>query len=94
MTVGIPRGKGKYKGKLPIICFSCNKVCHIAARYLDREEKHERKERKYKGRKMTKTIGETSITKTKVRNLISLLKRKLIMNLIVTICLCSYERRF
>ena len=26
------RGKGKYKGKLPIICFNCNEVGHIAAR--------------------------------------------------------------
>ena len=42
------RGRGKYKGKLPIICFSCNKVGHIAARCPDREDKDERKERKYK----------------------------------------------
>ena len=26
------RGKGKFKGKLPIICFNCNEVGHIAAR--------------------------------------------------------------
>lgn len=26
------RGKGKFKGKLPIICFNCIKVGHIAAR--------------------------------------------------------------
>jgi hypothetical protein len=25
----LPRGKGKYKGKLPIICFTCKKVGHI-----------------------------------------------------------------
>lgn len=25
------KGKGKYKGKLPIICFNCNEVGHIAA---------------------------------------------------------------
>ena len=26
------RGKGKFKGKLPIICFNCNEVGHVAAR--------------------------------------------------------------
>ena len=26
------RGKGKFKGKLPIICFNCNEVVHIATR--------------------------------------------------------------
>ena len=26
------RGKGKFKGKLPIICFNCNEVGHIAAK--------------------------------------------------------------
>ena len=26
------RGNGKFKGKLPIICFNCNEVGHIAAR--------------------------------------------------------------
>lgn len=26
------RGKGKFKGKLPIVCFNCNEVGHIAAR--------------------------------------------------------------
>ena len=24
------RGKGKFKGKLPIMCFNCNEVGHIA----------------------------------------------------------------
>ena len=26
------RGKGKFKGKLPIICFNCNEIGHISAR--------------------------------------------------------------
>ena len=26
------KGKGKFKGKLPIICFNCNEFGHIAAR--------------------------------------------------------------
>ena len=45
------RGRGKYKGKLPIHFFSCNKVGHIAVHCLDKEDKDERKERKYKGRR-------------------------------------------
>ena len=28
------RGKDKYKGKLPIICSSCNKVGHIVVKCL------------------------------------------------------------
>lgn len=42
------KGNGNYKGKLPIIYFSCNKGCHISTRYLDKDE---RKERKQKGRR-------------------------------------------
>ena len=45
------RGKWKYKGKLSIIYFSCNKVGHIATRCPKREDTNERKERKYKGRR-------------------------------------------
>ena len=26
------KGRGKYKGKAPLICFSCKEVCHIATR--------------------------------------------------------------
>ena len=33
------RGKGKYKGKLPIIFFNCHEVGHIAARYPDKSNK-------------------------------------------------------
>ena len=43
------RGRGKYKGKLPIIYFACNKVGHIVARCPVREDKDERNESKYKG---------------------------------------------
>ena len=49
MTRRLSRGKGKYKGKLPIIYFSCNKVGHIIIRYPDREDKDEGKESNYKG---------------------------------------------
>lgn len=46
----LSRGRGKYKGKLPLIYFSCNKVGHISARCSNRENKDEKRERKYKGR--------------------------------------------
>ena len=35
------RGKGIFKGKLPIICLNCNEVGHIAARFPEK--------RKFKG---------------------------------------------
>ena len=31
------RGKGKFKGKLPIMCFNCNEVGYIVARCLEKE---------------------------------------------------------
>ena len=43
------RGKGKFKGKLPIICFNCNEIGHIAARCP--EKKNYRGSDKYKGRR-------------------------------------------
>ena len=45
------RGRGKYKGKLPIICFRCNNVNHIATRCPNREDKDETREINYKGRR-------------------------------------------
>ena len=32
------RGKGKFKGKLPIVCFNCNEVGHIAARCKQKKD--------------------------------------------------------
>ena len=43
------KGKGKFKGQLPIICFNCNEVGHIAARCL--EKKNYRGGDKYKSRR-------------------------------------------
>lgn len=31
------RGKGKFKGKLPIMCSNCNELGHIAARCLEKK---------------------------------------------------------
>lgn len=44
----LPRGTSKYKGKLPLKCFSCNKIGHITTNCpnSDRKEKF----RKYKGK--------------------------------------------
>ena len=43
------RGKGKFKGKLPIICFNCNEVGHAATRC--REKRSYKGNEKYKGRR-------------------------------------------
>ena len=32
------RGKGKFKGKLPIICFNCNEVGHIVTRCTQKKD--------------------------------------------------------
>lgn len=46
-----PRGKGKYKGKLPLKCFSCNKIGHIATRCPDNENKEKSNRFKSKAKK-------------------------------------------
>ena len=40
------RGKVKFKGKLPIICFNCNEVGHIAARCTLKKNYKERSKNK------------------------------------------------
>lgn len=51
MARRLKRGKGKYEGKVPIICFSCNKVGHIAARCPNRDDKDEERDRKHKDKR-------------------------------------------
>ena len=46
MAKRLPRGKGKFKGKLPIIYFTCKKVGLIVARCPHREDNDERKGKK------------------------------------------------
>ena len=43
------RGKGKFKGKLLIICFNCNEVGHIAARCT--QKKNHKEGSKYKNKR-------------------------------------------
>ena len=45
------RGRGKYKGKVPLIYFSCEEIGHIAARCLNKQSKDEKKGHKYNGKK-------------------------------------------
>ncbi|MGI4458301.1 zinc finger CCHC domain-containing protein, partial [Klebsiella pneumoniae] len=33
----LPRGKGKYKGKLPLKCFNCDKIGHMASNCPDKD---------------------------------------------------------
>lgn len=47
----LPRGTGKYKGKLPLKCFACNKIGHIVVNCPNGENEHKRdKIKKYKGK--------------------------------------------
>ena len=43
------KGKGKFKGKLPIICFNCNEIGHIVARCP--QKKNYKEGNKYKNRR-------------------------------------------
>ena len=43
------RGKGKFKGNLPIICFNCNEIGHIATRCP--QKKNYKEGNKYKNRR-------------------------------------------
>ena len=48
----------KYKGKIPLIYFSCEEVGHIAARCPNKEGKEEKKYEKYKGKKHFKSYKD------------------------------------
>lgn len=43
-----PKGAGKYEGKLPLKCFSCNKIAHFASRYPERPKKVSKYDKPYK----------------------------------------------
>ena len=45
------RGRGKYKGKVPLIHFSCEEISHIVARFPNKESKDEKKGHKCNGKK-------------------------------------------
>ena len=52
------RGRGKYKGKAPLICFSCEEIGHIAARCPNKQSKDEKKGHKYHGKKNFKSFKD------------------------------------
>lgn len=41
----LPRGKGKYKGKLPLKCFNCDRIGNMASNYPDKESSEKREYR-------------------------------------------------
>ena len=58
------RGKGKYKGKMPIICFNCHEVGHIVVRFLEKKNRDEGVETNTRAKEMMTTRA----TRTKVRS--------------------------
>ena len=52
-----PKGKGKYKDKIPLTYFSCEEVGHIATRCPNREGKQEKKEQVQKQERIQKLQG-------------------------------------
>src|SRR5271156_3622182 len=46
MVRRMQRGKGKYKGKLPLVCFNCKKIGHFAAR-CPNKRKDDRSDNRY-----------------------------------------------
>ena len=50
------RGKGKYRGKVPLIYFSCEEIGHIAARCPIKQNKDEKKDNKWNGKKDFKSF--------------------------------------
>ena len=52
------RGRGKYKGKAPLIYFSCEEIGHIVARCLNKQRKDENKGYKYNGKKNFKSFKD------------------------------------
>ena len=53
-----PKGKAKYKGKIPLIYFSCEEVGHIATRCPNKESNEEKKSSKYKNKKEYKSYKD------------------------------------
>ena len=71
------KGKGKFKGKLPIICFNCNEVGHIATRCPNK--KNYKGGDKYKSRR----DEDRKDYRDKGKNHATLLKRKQKMDLMI-----------
>lgn len=53
LAIRFHRGKGKFKGKMPIICFNCNEVGHIAVRCTQKKKDYKEgsKYKDYKNRR-------------------------------------------
>lgn len=57
-----PRGTSKYKGKLPLKCFSCSKIGHIVANCPNTNKKDKFKKFKGKGRKHCYVAVDEGVT--------------------------------
>ena len=67
----MPKGKGKYKEKIPLIFFSCEEVVTLLQGVQTKKIKITKNSSSSKARKIPRA---TKTTKTKVRNLVILLK--------------------
>ena len=45
------KNRSKYKGRIPLIFFSCEEISHIVAKCPNKEKKDEKKSKKYKSKK-------------------------------------------
>ena len=65
----LKKGTGKYKGKLPLKCFNCGRIGHIANKcsYPKQEESDHEESCCQKVKKKFKKIKRTSIPRRKVK---------------------------
>ena len=52
------RGRGKYKGKVPLICFLCEEIGHYTTRFPKNENKDENEGHKCNGKKDFKSFKD------------------------------------
>lgn len=47
----VSKGKGKFRGEITLICFSCEEVGHITTRCPNKEDKDKKRNNRFKGKK-------------------------------------------
>lgn len=62
LAIRLPRGTRKYKGNLPLKCYSYNKIGHIVANYPNEDQKEKFKKFKGKGKKYCYVVVDEGVT--------------------------------